>query len=205
MLYHERRARKKGYAIVVGVDEAGRGPLAGPVVAAAVFLKTHKFKARIDDSKKLKAGQRATAFEEITQKAFWGVGVINEGAIDELNIARATNLAVDRAINTLLERIRKPRARPKNTFFLLDGTLRLNAPFEYKEIIGGDGKSLSIAAASIVAKVVRDRIMAVYDRVYPQYGFAIHKGYGTKVHRENIARLGISPIHRRSFCGARDV
>lgn len=200
MRYHECKAKKNGFSIVIGVDEAGRGPLAGPVVVAAVVLKTHKFKGRIDDSKKLKIEERHKALDEIFKKSWWGIGVINEGAIDDINIARATHLAVDTAISQLLKRLKKPRPNLKNTLLLLDGTLRSSLPFQAKEIIGGDGKSLSIAAASIIAKVIRDRIMVLYDKVYPQYGFGIHKGYGTKKHLEHIARFGLSPIHRRTFC-----
>lgn len=200
MLYHERRARKNGSRIIIGVDEAGRGPLAGPVVVAAVYLKTFNFKNYIDDSKKLSSKERSTAFLEIAEKSVFGIGIINEGAIDAINILEAARLGVDNAVSGLVLRIRRPRPTRKNTFLLLDGTLRSRLPYPSKEIIGGDGKSLSIAAASIVAKVIRDRIMEIYSRIYPQYGFDIHKGYGTRRHLENIARHGLSPIHRKTFC-----
>lgn len=201
MLYHERLAHSRGYAIVIGVDEAGRGPLAGPVVAAAVFLKTFGFKSRIDDSKKLTAQARQRAFLEITEKAVYGVGVMSETAVDGINIACAANAAADSAAAKVLAGIRTPRPSFKNTCFLLDGRLRIRLDYPSKEIIGGDGKSLSIACASIVAKVVRDRLMQIYDRVWPHYGFCAHKGYGTRRHVENIARYGLVPIHRRTFCG----
>ena len=200
MLYHERQAGKKGYSIIIGVDEAGRGPLAGPVVVAAVHLKTFRFKSRVDDSKKLTETQRNNAFAEIIKKSDFGVGVIRESVIDEINIARAASLGVDDAVLKLLSSLKKPRPVYKNTILLLDGTLDSSLPYYCKEIIGGDGLSFSIACASIVAKVIRDRIMQAYDRMYPQYGFGLHKGYGTKKHMENIGRYGLSAIHRKTFC-----
>jgi len=200
MLYHERQAKGKGYSVIVGIDEAGRGPLAGPVVVAAVYLKSFKFKNTVDDSKKLSPRKRNAAFHEISQKSFFSVGVINEGVIDSINISRAAQFAADNAVMKLLKTLKNPRPSLKNTFLLLDGRLRSSLPYDFKEIIGGDGLSLSIAAASIVAKVVRDRMMVIYDRIYPQYGFAAHKGYGTQRHKGTIARWGFSPIHRRSFC-----
>jgi ribonuclease HII len=200
VLAYERTLRKKGYKIIVGVDEAGRGPLAGPLVVAAVYLRSYSFKARIDDSKKLSPAQRHRAFLEIVDRSVFGVDVVNEGAIDAVRMAAAARLAVERAAHRLLSRIGRPRPTARNTIFLLDGALRLDLPYPSREIIGGDGKSLSIASASIVAKVVRDRIMDIYDRVYPQYGFCRHKGYGTRDHRERLARWGFSPLHRRTFC-----
>ncbi len=174
--------------------------MAGPVVVAAVYLKTFRFENRIDDSKKLSAGQRENAFFEISKKAVFGVGIINEGSIDALNVSKATSFAVDNAVTRLLSRLNKPKPTLKNTILLMDGSLRSSLPFISKVIIGGDGKSLSIASASIVAKVVRDRIMNIYDKLYPQYGFSAHKGYGTEAHFKNIARHGLSPIHRKTFC-----
>lgn len=210
MLKHERRAKKDGFSIIIGVDEAGRGPLAGPVVAAAVRLRTFSFKARIDDSKKLTALQRVCAFAEITSKAEFGVGIMNEGIIDSVNIANASNLAAEGAVARLMDCLAKtsfpsaqiavPAINPENIILLLDGRLKPDLPYNSKEIIGGDGLSMSIAAASIIAKVVRDRLMAVYDDLYPDYGFGIHKGYATRVHRQRLSKFGLSPIHRRSFC-----
>jgi len=199
VLYHERRAKKDGYSVIVGVDEAGRGPLAGPVVASAVILKTHAFSSRIDDSKKLTARQRDEAFAEIVAKSSYGVGIMNEGVIDSVNIAAAAHLAVDEAVARLMERFRTP-PRERSVILLLDGRLRSHLSYHAKEIIGGDGLSLSIAAASIVAKVVRDRIMGIYDRIYPQHGFSRHKGYGTVEHLDRMSTCGLSPLHRRTFC-----
>jgi len=199
VLYHERRAKKDGYSVIVGVDAAGRGPLAGPGGVGAGGLKTYAFSARIDDSKKLTARQRDEAFAEIIEKSSYAVGIMNEGVIDSINIAAATHLAVDEAVARLMKRFRTP-PRPKSVILLLDGRLRSHLPYRAKEIIGGDGLSLSIAAASIVAKVVRDRIMGIYDRIYPQYGFSRHKGYGTAEHLDRMGICGLSPLHRRTFC-----
>lgn len=199
MLYHERRAKKDGYSVIVGVDEAGRGPLAGPVVAAAVILKTYVFSSRIDDSKKLTARQKREAFAEIIGKSSYAVGIMNHGVIDRVNIAAAAHLAVDEAVARLMKRFRTPPKR-KSVILLLDGRLCSHLPYHAKEIIGGDGASLSIAAASIVAKVIRDRIMEIYDRIYPQYGFSRHKGYGTAEHLDRMVACGLSPLHRRTFC-----
>ncbi|MFH0941355.1 MAG: ribonuclease HII [Candidatus Omnitrophota bacterium] len=200
MLYHERHAKAKGYSIIVGVDEAGRGSLAGPVVVAAVCLKSFKFKNRVDDSKRLTALQRENAFFEIIKKSYFGIGVMNETAIDAVNISGAVKLALDNAVSQLLKRLKKPRPSLKNTILLLDGRLCSGLGYSSKEIIGGDARSLSIAAASIIAKVFRDRIMGIFDKVHPKYGFGVHKGYGTKKHFERLARFGLSPIHRQTFC-----
>ncbi|MDD5574521.1 MAG: ribonuclease HII [Candidatus Omnitrophica bacterium] len=199
MLYHERRAKKDGYRVIVGVDEAGRGPLAGPVVASAVILKSYRFTARVDDSKKLTAAQRSRAFDEIIRKSFYAVGIMNQGVVDSVNIAVAAHLAVDEAVMRLMGRLTAPPPE-RQVILLLDGRLSSGLPYRAKEIIGGDGASLSIAAASIIAKVIRDRMMVIYDRIYPQYGFSDHKGYGTERHRDCIAAYGLSPLHRRTFC-----
>ncbi|MFA5038524.1 MAG: ribonuclease HII [Candidatus Omnitrophota bacterium] len=200
MLAFERRAKKEGFTVIIGIDEAGRGPLAGPVVAAAVHLKTFSFKNRIDDSKKLTPQQRARAFDEIMGKACFGVGVIGESVVDSINVSAAANRAVDTAVGRLAWRLRQQGLDLQKTILLLDGRLKSSLPYSAKEIIGGDGRSLSIAAASIIAKVVRDKLMVVYDRLYPQYGFSRHKGYGTAGHFDRIAKFGLSPIHRRTFC-----
>jgi ribonuclease HII len=192
MLAFERRAKREGYGRVIGVDEVGRGPLAGPVVAAAVCLMKYRFRERIDDSKKLSSQQRERAFREIVSNSVFDIG--------GLNIARATSLAAEIAVLKVARRLGH-RATFRNTFLLLDGALKVDAPFPQRVIVGGDGKSLSIAAASIVAKVFRDRLMTIYDSVYPGYGFAVHKGYGTRVHRLCLRRQGPSPIHRKSFRG----
>ena len=200
MLYHERLAKKNGYSVIIGVDEVGRGSLAGPVVVGAVFIKKFKFKNRIDDSKKLTPAQREKAFFEIARQSVFDIGIMNEEAVDNINVSKAAALAVDVAVTRLLSRLKSPKPTFKNTFLLLDGRLRSSLPYRFKEIIGGDSLSLSIAAASIVAKVLRDRMMVLYHRIYPVYDFAAHKGYGTKRHRENIKKYGLSPLHRKTFC-----
>ncbi|MDP1852822.1 MAG: ribonuclease HII [Candidatus Omnitrophota bacterium] len=193
---YESAVLKKGFECVGGVDEAGRGPLAGPVVAAAVVLKKIKFKNRIDDSKLLSASQREKAYYEITQNSFFGTGIICEKIIDTLNILRATRLAMENAIYSCVHKIKGV----ERLSFLIDGTnIALDIPYKFQCIIGGDSKSLSIACASIIAKVTRDRIMQIYDKVYPEYGFKQHKGYGTREHILNLKKAGVSAIHRRSF------
>ncbi len=200
MLYYEKQALKNGFSFVIGVDEAGRGPLAGPVVVAAVYLKTFNFDHRVDDSKKLSAKARLKAFREIEYKGLYGLGIVNEGVIDDIRISKAIKHATDTAINKVTHRIPAKKLFSKNTILLFDGTLSSTLGYPSKEIIGGDSKSISIAAASIVAKVMRDRMMDIYSRIWPQYGFDLHKGYGTRMHIRNIARYGLCPIHRRSFC-----
>ena len=190
LLTHERALNKSGYLIIAGVDEAGRGPLAGPVVAAAVILKTFDFKERIDDSKRLSAKKREKAYREIFKKSVVGVGIVGEKTIDRINIYQATKRAMHKALSEL-------EIPPE--YVIVDGIMRLSTKCPIKCIPQGDSKSLSIAAASIIAKVTRDRIMVGYDNVYPQYGFARHKGYGTKYHMAAIKNHGPSPIHRRSF------
>lgn len=183
--------------MIIGVDEAGRGPLAGPVVAAAVTLKTASFKNRIDDSKKLTSLQREKAFPEIIQKSVFGIGVINEKIIDRLNISVATRRAMEAAILTLLDKLKKsPR---KHIHIIVDGNINLDINFPFTKIIKGDSKSKTIACASILAKVTRDRIMYLYDKLYPEYGFSQHKGYPTKRHKGLLKRFGPSIIHRKSF------
>lgn len=197
MLYYEKKLKKQGYTFVIGVDEAGRGPLAGPVVAAAVALKPFRFKNRIDDSKKLTSKGREKAFPEIIKKSIFGVGIINEKIIDRINIHEASRLAMEQAILSLLNKIKAPLN--KNIYIIVDGNVALNVDFPYRKIIGGDAKSKSIACASILAKVIRDRIMDLYDRLYPQYGFIRHKGYPTKKHKTLLKKIGPSSIHRKTF------
>jgi ribonuclease HII len=190
MFYYEKKAKREGFRVIAGVDEAGRGPLAGPVVVAAVVIKDLNFKNRIDDSKKLTALSREKAFEEICRRCYIGLGIINEGVIDRLNIFKATCLAAENAVINL---------PIKPDFVLMDGSLRLDLKIPWQSIVGGDAKSMTIACASIVAKVVRDRIMNIYDKIYPAYGFNKHKGYGTKYHIDKIKQFNRSPIHRASF------
>jgi len=190
LLRHEKSLKSKGYSLIAGVDEAGRGPLAGPVVAGAVILKSLRFKAVIDDSKKLSPKGRESAYREIFKKALVGVGVVDEKVIDMINIYQATLLAMKKAVAAL-------GAVPE--YILVDGNMRLDMPHPQKYIVGGDAKSISIAAASIIAKVTRDRIMCEYDAAYPAYGFRHHKGYPTRFHKEALLRYGPSPIHRYTY------
>jgi ribonuclease HII len=199
VLYYERKLKKRGYNLIIGVDEAGRGPLAGPVVAAAVALKTTSFKNRIDDSKKLTSDQREKAFLEIVQKSVLGIGVINQKIIDHLNILVATRQAMKAAILSLVNKLKRvPQGR---IHIIVDGNVALDIDLPFTNIIRGDSKSKTIACASIVAKVIRDRIMSLYDKMYPQYGFLQHKGYPTKKHRLLVKRFGPSTIHRKTFLG----
>ncbi|OGW76837.1 MAG: ribonuclease HII [Omnitrophica bacterium RIFCSPLOWO2_02_FULL_45_16] len=164
--------------------------MAGPVVAGAVILKDFKFKERIDDSKKLSAKKREKAYREIFKKSIVGVGIVDEKTIDDINIYQATKKAMQLAIANL-------GIAPD--YVIVDGKMKITTKCPLRCIVSGDSKSLSIAAASIVAKVTRDRLMVEYDLVYPQYGFARHKGYGTKAHIEALNNHGPSPIHRNSF------
>ncbi len=207
MLEFEREAATQGYRYVIGIDEAGRGPLAGPVVAAAVALDGEDFKNPIRDSKKLSFQQRERAFVEIYDRADVGVGIMSEQVIDQHNILNATFLAMNAAVDDLVGRC-SPRfagVREDQVRLFIDGDSFLSrVPFSYQTIIGGDARSLSVAAASIVAKVIRDRILRVYDKIFPQYGFARHKGYPTKEHREALERHGVSVIHRRTYQTVRE-
>jgi len=207
MLHYETQALNKGLRFVLGVDEAGRGPLAGPVVAAAVCLRQSDFKNTINDSKKMSAKARESAFFEIFEKAYVGIGIMNEKTIDIVNILNASHMAMDMAIKDLIHRMPQETVLEKSFFkevvLLIDGNIfRSKLPYQYQAIVGGDGKSLSIACASIIAKVYRDRVLDMYDKILPQYGFAQHKGYPTKDHRLAIKEHGSSIIHRKSFQGA---
>ena len=204
MLKYENQARREGFRIIIGVDEAGRGPLAGPVVASAVFLKKKKFQSKIFDSKQLSAPKREEAFHEILEKAYWGVGIVSEAGIDSLNILQATYVAMARAVRQLIRRlpasVSEEKNFVKNACILVDGnSFNTDLPYAYRTIIGGDALSLSIAAASIIAKVTRDRLLNAYDKIFPQYGFSRHKGYSTEEHRAAIRKYGFSAIHRKTF------
>lgn len=200
MLYYERKLKKEGYNLIIGVDEAGRGPLAGPVVAAAVILLTTRFKNRIDDSKKLTPLERENAFPEIIKNSIFGIGIVDEKTIDRLNILVATRIAMEQAVSSLVDKL-KNDCSEKKIHIIVDGNMSLNVNFPFTSIIRGDAKSKSIASASILAKVTRDRIMDSYDSVYPEYGFIRHKGYPTAMHRQAIRKFGPSRIHRVSFSG----
>jgi len=188
---YERKARQKGYRLIAGVDEAGRGCLAGPVVAGAVILPAEWSVADINDSKQLSASKRDTLFEIIQRDAVSvGVGVMAEKVVDDVNILQATYRAMEQAIAAL---------SPAPDYVLLDAVTLAGVALPQKGMPKGDQLSISIAAASIIAKVTRDRLMVEYDRLYPEYGFAGHKGYGTKQHRQAIAAHGPCPIHRKTF------
>ncbi|MGM0508333.1 MAG: ribonuclease HII [Fusobacteriota bacterium] len=177
--------------IVVGVDEAGRGPLAGPVVASAVIINNPEPLDGINDSKKLSEKKRENFFDIIKNNCEVGVGIIYENRIDEINILNATFEAMNNAILDLDK---------DHDLVLVDGNHKIkNYIGDQQPVVKGDGKSLSIAAASIIAKVTRDRIMKNKDLEYPEYGFSQHKGYGTKKHREKLLEIGPCKIHRKSF------
>lgn len=192
----EARLRAAGYQLIAGVDEAGRGCLAGPVVAAAVILPPTSVIDGVDDSKRLSARRREQLDEAIRAVALAvGFGVIQEELIDAVNILQATLLAMRRAIDAL---------SPPPDFVLIDGDQSPGCSIPHRAIPSGDRLCFSISAASIVAKVARDRIMQAYDLALPQYGFGRHKGYGTRDHLSAIARFGASPLHRKSFRGVRE-
>ena len=197
MLYYERKLRLKGFDYIIGVDEAGRGPLAGPVVAAAVLLKDFKFIHRVDDSKKLTPAKRKDAFFEIKSKSLYAIAAVNHKKIDQVNILQATILAMQKAIRELAKQL--TASELKRAFVLIDGNMHFKLDLPYQSIVGGDGKSLSIAAASILAKVRRDQIMVAYHKIYPQYEFIKHKGYPTQLHRAILKKIGPIAIHRKSF------
>ena len=188
----EENAINAGYKVVCGIDEAGRGPLAGPVHAAAVILPIGLEIEGLNDSKKLSEKKREQLFDIICEKAIdYSIGVATEKEIDEINILNATFLAMHRAVEGL---------KTKPDYALIDGNQYPKIPFVTEEtVIKGDAKSMSIAAASILAKVSRDRFMLEKAKEYPQYEFEKHKGYGTKLHYEKILEYGPSPIHRMTF------
>ena len=188
---YEKLAYLEGYRYVAGVDEAGRGPLAGPVVAAAVIFPREFKNKEINDSKKLSAAKRETLYNIIKNEAIAvGVGIAESDLIDQINILRASLQAMSEAVqelNTLPD------------YLLVDGLHRVPLPTPQKPIVKGDSLSISIAAASIIAKVSRDRIMEIYHRQFPQYNFIRNKGYGTEEHRIALKEFGMCKIHRRSF------
>lgn len=191
-LRHERALRRQGWARVAGIDEAGRGPLAGPVVAAAVILPERFRHRELDDSKKLTAETRERLYAELTghDEIGWAMAVVETEEIDRLNILAATHEAIRRAFAAL------PIA-PDHA--LIDGLPVLPFPVPQTALVGGDALSLSIAAASVIAKVTRDRLMVEMEARYPAYGFAQHKGYGTALHLAKLRAHGPCAIHRRSF------
>ncbi|HHU69755.1 MAG TPA: ribonuclease HII [Thermoanaerobacterales bacterium] len=191
LLLFEKKAYELGYKLVVGVDEAGRGPLAGPVVAAAVIFPKGIIISGIDDSKKLSPRKRELLYHKIKEKALYlNVEVVDEKYIDKYNILNASIKAIKDAVEGL-------EVTPD--YVLIDGNDNNIFDFPHRCIVKGDSRSFSIAAASIVAKVERDKLMMKYDKIYPGYGFGKHKGYGTREHIKNIKEYGLCPIHRRSF------
>jgi len=190
VLYYEKKASESGFGRVAGIDEAGRGPLAGPVVAAAVVLSGTDFTERIDDSKKLTARMRERAFLEILDRCEVGIGSASVEDIDRINIYNATLLAMERAVSELDE---------KPDHLLIDGRMDVRLPQSRTYLTHGEARSMSIACASIIAKVFRDRLMLEEDRRYPDYGFRRHKGYGTREHLKAIEKHGLCRIHRRTF------
>lgn len=196
MQRYERSLYQQGVEYIAGVDEAGRGCLAGPVVAAAVILPHEWTVWEVNDSKQLPESKREELFSRIQEQAVsWGVGIIPETVIDQVNILQATYRAMEQAIAAL-------DTTPQ--YLLLDAVTLKNVQIPQRGIPKGDSLSISIAAASILAKVTRDRLMIEYDKQYPDYGFARHKGYGTKQHRQAIATHGPCPIHRKTFRGVKE-
>lgn len=196
----EKALYEKGIVSICGIDEAGRGPLAGPVVVAYSLMPKDSMIEGVNDSKKIAEKKRERIYEEIIKEAIaYGVGIINQEEIDRINILNATKKGLTIAIKELEEKLEKQNLKRPEVILVdaLTGIDTLGIP--YKSIIHGDAISYSIACASIIAKVTRDRIMKQMDEIYPQYGFAKHKGYGTAAHMQAIRENGLCPIHRRSF------
>lgn len=192
MSQHEKRLKSEGFCRVAGVDEAGRGPLAGPVVAASCIFLDDVFLPHLNDSKQLTSEQRASLFVSITTcpNLIYSIGIVDVSTIDRINILQATFFAMQKAVASL-------SVQPD--YILVDGNRLPHFQAPAEAIIEGDGASVSIAAASIIAKVTRDRLMCEFDTEYPEYNFKQNKGYGTEEHLEALRRYGPSPIHRKSF------
>ena len=188
----EEKLHSNGVKLITGIDEAGRGPLAGPVVVGIAIMPENSMIEGVNDSKKVSEKKREKLYDLITQEAIaWNVGIADQNEIDEINILNATKLALTRAIDGL---------KIKPDLILVDALTNINTlGIPYKSIIKGDAKEYSIAAASILAKVTRDRMMREYDEIYPQYGFSGHKGYGTAKHIAAIKEYGPCILHRKSF------
>ena len=187
----ERRAHQRGYRLIAGIDEAGRGPLAGPVVAAAVILPHDYENPEIKDSKKLTPRKRERLYEVIEHDALSiGLGVVEASVIDDVNVFQATLMAMKEAVSNLAL---------KPDYLIIDGSCCIFVPLPQEAVVKGDSRSISVASASIIAKVSRDSIMEIYHRQFPQYNFLKNKGYGTGEHREAIKKYGPCKIHRRSF------
>jgi len=198
MIQEEKRQWSKGYKYVVGIDEAGRGPLAGPVVSGAVLILEKDFEEikkikSVKDSKKLSEKKREEVYLNLVNKPKlkWGIGIVSEKVIDKINILEATKLSMIKAVKDL-----EKKNHVKVDFLILDGKMKIDLDVDQESIIKGDDKVFSVSAASIIAKVTRDRLMIKYDKKYPAYNFKKHKGYGTKEHLRNIKKNGICKIHR---------
>ena len=202
MTKYERTLYESGVNFIAGVDEAGRGPLAGPVVAAAVILPIDCMILGINDSKKLSAKKREVLYDKILEAALaFGIGSVDNTKIDEINILEATKIAMkDALLSASASLSEKAGTKTRLDHVLIDALRLPGISISQTGIVKGDEKSLSIAAASILAKVTRDRIMIEYHDLYPAYAFDHNKGYGTKLHYQGIEKAGLSPIHRRSFC-----
>jgi len=203
-LKEERKLWEKGYRVIVGLDESGRGALAGPVVAAAVMIKKSKIKnlkilKQIKDSKKLTPKQRKNLYKILINSDLieWGIGKVGPRVIDRINILEATKLAMKRAVRNLKSKVKSQKS--KIDFLILDGNFKINSSLLQKSVIKGDGKIVSCAVASILAKVTRDEAMQRYHKKYPQYGFDKHKGYPTRYHKKMLKKYGPCKIHRKSF------
>ncbi|MBO4264938.1 MAG: ribonuclease HII [Clostridia bacterium] len=193
---YEEELSQKGYVRICGTDEAGRGPLVGPVVAGAVILPVGCMIEGLNDSKKLSEKKREKLFDEIIEKAVaFGIGMATNEEIDEINILNASMLAMRRAVANI---------DPSPDFILIDGNVSRGFDIPNMTLVKGDAKSPSIAAASILAKVTRDRMLIELDKLHPEYGFAAHKGYPTKAHMEAVKKYGVLPEYRRSFLGFLD-
>ncbi len=191
----EKKALLQGKKTIAGVDEAGRGPLAGPVVSAAVILPEDFDEPQVNDSKKLTALKRDRLYDKIYKGATAvGIGIVDAPEIDRINILQASLLSMKISVLNLA---------PQPDFLLIDGKFTIQEAVSQQAVIKGDSLSISIAAASIIAKVTRDRLMEQYDLVYPQFGFSKHKGYPTKAHKDAIKKYGACAIHRKSFKGVR--
>ena len=196
MWHYENETRKQGHKIIAGIDEAGRGPLAGPVVAASVILPENCRVEGLNDSKKLSEKKRNLIFQIIRKKAVAiGIGITYENIIDQINVLQATRVAMADSVS---------RLSCKPDFLLIDGNQKIPFIIPQLTIKKGDALSASIAAASVIAKVSRDRMMLHYDGIYPQYGFSRHKGYGTQDHLKNISKFGPCKIHRKTFKGVKE-
>ena len=188
----ENKLQSEGLKYIAGIDEAGRGPLAGPVVVGIAIMKPDSFIEGVNDSKKISEKKRELLYEQITNEAIdWSVGIVDQNEIDEINILNATKKALHMAITNL-------KIKPDR--ILVDALEHIDTcGIPYTSIIKGDAKVYSISAASIIAKVTRDRMMKEYDEIYPEYGFAGHKGYGTAKHIQAIKAYGPCPLHRKTF------